>query len=125
MSYPCPVSTCNRVLSSRHSLKRHIECSHQNIKRFECQICFKTFTSSQNLREHQFLHRRDEITEFMAPISSKNVDIEIPMLTSLVMETEDPDLRPLCCIDLKFPYPGAAIPGNFREFERIDNALGC
>ncbi|KAI0322432.1 hypothetical protein OF83DRAFT_1167490 [Amylostereum chailletii] len=41
-------TTC-QYTAKKHLVKRHIEATHMNIKRFECSWCFKTFTQKSNV----------------------------------------------------------------------------
>ncbi|KAI0322437.1 hypothetical protein OF83DRAFT_1167495 [Amylostereum chailletii] len=41
-------ATCS-YSAKKHLVKRHIEATHMNIKRFECSWCFKTFTQRSNV----------------------------------------------------------------------------
>ena len=53
--YPCPKSDCCKSYTTRFSLRRHMT-SHMLVKQHTCVICFKSFTLSQYLKEHMFIH---------------------------------------------------------------------
>lgn len=54
--YPC----CEKMYSTKFNLKRHVETTHLNIKRYMCDVCQKLFASKQNLLEHKFIHTGDK-----------------------------------------------------------------
>lgn len=53
--YPCPKADCHKSYTTRFSLRRHMT-SHMSVKQHTCVICFKSFTLSQYLKEHMFIH---------------------------------------------------------------------
>ncbi|CAG9313424.1 unnamed protein product [Blepharisma stoltei] len=109
MAYTCPYTECKKRLSSKYNLKRHIECCHRKIRKFECDICYKKFSSAQNLKEHLFLHENSNLKPLEKP---KNFvperDINIPMLTDMIFWSYDPDLRPMMKVLRLYPYPPLA-----------------
>ena len=54
----CEFPGCDKLFSSRYNLKRHFETTHQNIKRFICEVCDKPLSSKQNLKEHMHIHSK-------------------------------------------------------------------
>ena len=48
---------CGNEYFSKYNLRRHVESVHLKLKKFECGICKKVFSSKQNLKEHYFLHK--------------------------------------------------------------------
>jgi len=51
-AFACYFDGCKVKLSSRDSLKVHIRNMHKNTKTYECNLCFKMFNKSHNLRRH-------------------------------------------------------------------------
>ena len=99
MSFVCKYPQCSKVLSSKYNLTRHIETCHLKLKKFRCEICFKSLSSAQNLREHMYLHRNTP-TDLPPPDSIQIArDLEIPKLTDLLNNSLDVDLRPFMKID--------------------------
>jgi uncharacterized Zn-finger protein len=47
---------CHRVYADAEKLKRHVNNTHNKLKRFECTICDKRFAYKHILQEHQNLH---------------------------------------------------------------------
>mmetsp|Transcript_2652 Transcript_2652/g.4143 ORF Transcript_2652/g.4143 Transcript_2652/m.4143 type:complete len:134 (+) Transcript_2652:11-412(+) len=94
--FVCEYPTCGRILSSKYNLKRHIESCHLGVRPYECNICFKRFSSKQNKREHiRLQHSYSETTPIPTIKIETHEDIPIPKLTNLVMQSQDPELRPL------------------------------
>ena len=56
--YNCPFSDCPKVYKCKTNLSRHLCAIHAENKRYQCQICEKVLSSSQNLREHGLLHSK-------------------------------------------------------------------
>jgi uncharacterized Zn-finger protein len=52
--YSC--SKCHRVYADEEKLKRHVNNTHNKVKKFECSICSKRFAYKHILQEHQNLH---------------------------------------------------------------------
>jgi hypothetical protein len=68
-----------------------------NSKPFECQVCFKKFSSKQNKREHIRLKHTYSSGQKHIPLISQNKktsDLLIPKLSTLVLSSSDPDIRP-------------------------------
>lgn len=59
--FVCEYKGCEKSYSTKYNLKRHIECAHDCIKRFQCEICSKFLSSKQNLQEHIFTHGQDKL----------------------------------------------------------------
>jgi len=59
--FNCEYKGCEKSYSTKYNLKRHIECVHDCIKRFQCEICSKFLSSKQNLQEHIFTHGQDKL----------------------------------------------------------------
>lgn len=95
MSFVCEVADCGKILSSKSNLTRHIRSCHMKIKNYQCEICFKSLSSSQNLRKHMFLHRSDQEESKVIETGEICRDIEVPKLTDLLEQSKDPDLKPL------------------------------
>ncbi|CAG9320890.1 unnamed protein product [Blepharisma stoltei] len=93
----CNVAGCGKVLSSKYNLKRHIESCHYGYKPYECPHCFKRFSSKQNKREHTKLeHASIKLPKVpKRQENSPSVNINIPLLTTLIILSSDPDIRPL------------------------------
>lgn len=99
MPFVCKYPECSRVLSSKYNLNRHVETFHLKLKKFRCQICFKSLSSSQNLKEHMHLHRNTDFSPELPRSSHVVRDLEIPKLTELVDKSMDADLRPFMKIN--------------------------
>lgn len=54
--YSCPYRPCSKAYSAPVNLKRHIDCLHLRVKRFECNFCNKQLSSQQTFREHLYIH---------------------------------------------------------------------
>ena len=56
--YNCPFPGCTKVYKCKSNLNRHLSAIHAENKRYQCQVCEKVLSSSQNLREHGLLHTK-------------------------------------------------------------------
>ena len=56
--YNCPFPGCTKVYKCKSNLSRHLSAIHAENKRYQCQVCEKVLSSSQNLREHGLLHSK-------------------------------------------------------------------
>ena len=54
--FTCPHPACYRTYNSEKNLRRHSRAFHSEATRYECEHCGKQLASSQNLREHTYLH---------------------------------------------------------------------
>ena len=54
--FRCPHFTCYRTYNSAKNLRRHMRAFHSETQKYECEFCGKQLASSQNLREHTYLH---------------------------------------------------------------------
>ena len=52
----CPHVTCYRTYNSAKNLRRHMRAFHSETAKYLCSHCGKQLASSQNLREHIYLH---------------------------------------------------------------------
>lgn len=59
--FNCEYKGCEKAYSTKYNLKRHLECVHEGIKRFQCDLCSKFLSSKQNLQEHLFTHGQDKL----------------------------------------------------------------
>jgi hypothetical protein len=84
MSFKCPIEECDRLLSSRSNLTRHVRVYHFKIKRFQCALCLKWVSSSQNLRKHQRYHERINQGDGIDCSSFQQAPLDIPKLTDLL-----------------------------------------
>jgi len=107
MKSRCPYDDCNKSLSSKFNLQRHIDTCHLRIKRFECEVCFKRFASKQNLREHEFIHGEGASDDSIVPelLTGLREAIEIPRLSDLLSYSNDPMFRPYLHVNRIYPYP--------------------
>lgn len=98
-------------MSCKYRLKTHLERYHMNIRKYECPECFSMFKSRDNLHDHMSKHPKpieldpEEVARFRAQAGSARIEIPVPKLTSLVMHSSDPDLRPFTIIRRVYPYP--------------------
>lgn len=98
----CGYSGCGKLLSSKYNLKQHTDSCHNKTKPHICQICFKRFSSKLNKREHvRLIHSYSYDLAADSEIRPKEAPtlINIPMLTSLLHNSSDPDLRPFSKIE--------------------------
>ena len=108
----CSYPSCAKSLSTTYKLKLHIERCHLNIKRFRCKDCLKEFKSSDSLKRHTFKHRSAEVAadSLVLPSDHREVIIytdesfEIPKLTRMLRECQDPDLRPNSRVLRMYPF---------------------
>ena len=54
--FRCPHATCYRTYNSEKNLRRHTRAFHSDSLKYQCEYCGKQLASSQNLREHTYLH---------------------------------------------------------------------
>ena len=104
MKVVCEYPDCGREYASRHNLRRHVSSFHLGLKLHECSVCLARLTSKQNLRLHMYQHRRavEEIPEGAQVVG----EIEsIPLLTTMVTLSTDPELRPFTTILRVYPFP--------------------
>ena len=106
MKSKCPYDDCQKHLSSKFNLQRHIDTCHLRIKRFECAVCFKRFASKQNLREHEFIHGDSDSEAPIVPhLTRLSSHIEIPKLSALLSFSNDLTFRPYLHVTRIYPYP--------------------
>jgi len=53
--YKCDLKDCEKLFSSKFSLKRH-NMKHFNNKKYKCDHCKKAFVLPQYLEEHEYTH---------------------------------------------------------------------
>jgi KRAB domain-containing zinc finger protein len=53
--YKCDIKDCEKLFSSKFSLKRH-NMKHFNNKKYVCKHCKKAFVLPQYLEEHEYTH---------------------------------------------------------------------
>ena len=58
MKFICDYKGCDRIFTTKFSLKRHL-LVHSQRKPLECQFCGKKFALAQYLTEHVFTHTRE------------------------------------------------------------------
>lgn len=49
---PEECNICGKSLYDKHSLKKHVDAVHFNIKRFQCQVCQRRFSVKNDLKNH-------------------------------------------------------------------------
>jgi uncharacterized Zn-finger protein len=52
----CEYPGCSKTYCSAFNLKRHVESTHQGLRKFKCTTCGKFLSSKQNLIDHQNIH---------------------------------------------------------------------
>ena len=104
MKIQCSFADCRKQFASAPNLRRHIASFHLGVRHHECTFCLARFSSKQNLTIHLFRHRRPA---FAIPSNAQVVGRvqSIPLLTTMVKLTSDPDLRPYSKIIRLYPYP--------------------
>jgi len=93
----CNQPNCGKILNSRYLLKKHMDSCHFGVKPYECQICFKRFSSKQNKREHVRIEHSYSCEEWNFRVKNQetiNCDLIIPKLSALLFKSFDPDIRP-------------------------------
>lgn len=125
----CSVPGCNKILSSKYNLKRHIESCHNGIRPYECSICYKRFSSKQNKREHMRLEHSYSWSAAPVPDPNGNgssLNISIPKLSAMLCVCQDPDIRPLSKIERIYLYADLSekveLPG-ISEARRVNCLL--
>lgn len=103
----CSYPNCGKLLSSKYNLKRHIESCHYGFRPYECHVCFKKFSSKQNKREHirlehSYSYSKEAIKEAQNLVKGQN--LQIPSLSNLLLNSSDPDIRPLSKVEKIFLY---------------------
>jgi hypothetical protein len=104
----CPYKNCNKMLSCKYNMKRHIDFCHNGLKAHQCYICFKRFSSKQNKLEHvriEHSYSNDLEDADIRRNPKYNSDINIPSLSRLVMQSLDPDLRPMSKVEKIYACP--------------------
>ena len=54
--YCCMYPECLGEYSTKFNLKRHVESSHMNLKKYQCDVCSSSFSSKQSIKEHLRIH---------------------------------------------------------------------
>lgn len=55
--YCCPIGDCMKEYLTKFNLKKHIEIAHIGKKLFVCEVCCKSLSSKQVLKEHMHIHQ--------------------------------------------------------------------
>ena len=106
MKTQCPYDDCDKILSSKFNLQRHINTCHLRIKRFECAVCFKLFASKQNLQEHRYVHEEITLEASEIPLATGiREEIAVPKLTAMLGFSHDVLFRPYLHVNRVYPYP--------------------
>ena len=103
----CSYPNCGKLLSSKYNLKRHIESCHYGFRPYECNICYKKFSSKQNKREHirlEHSYSSADANYMKAGNKINPEDMAIPNLSMLICNSVDPDIRPLSKVERIFLY---------------------
>lgn len=98
----CEYGNCNKILTSRELLRKHLDSCHFQSKPHECQICFKRFSSKQNKREHvriEHSYSSDHQSIHKNSNEPTNCEILIPKLSSLLFQSSDPNIRPFTRVE--------------------------
>jgi len=102
----CEYAGCSRSFASTHNLRRHVSATHLGIRRFECDTCYASFSSKQNLNVHKFRHRRTANWAEIPEGTHGEGEVEgIPKLTELLKTTKDADLRPYSKVLRVYAFP--------------------
>ena len=54
--WKCKYPDCDLVYKRSGDLKRHVQIVHENQKNFKCQVCEKSFTRPETLKNHMAMH---------------------------------------------------------------------
>jgi uncharacterized Zn-finger protein len=65
-SFLCYYEDCRRVFATKFNLRRHVNSAHLDIRDFCCRHCDNTFSSKQNLIEHEFIHT--DLKPYLCPV---------------------------------------------------------
>jgi KRAB domain-containing zinc finger protein len=108
--------TCNKVLSSKSSLRRHIKYKHEQNKPYQCNHCEWVYINKCDLDRH-IKYKHTEIKEFKCP--KEDCDSEFAWKTDLkdhirwkhnnvghmpVLNVETHFTQMGNCIDILMPY---------------------
>mmetsp|Transcript_5172 Transcript_5172/g.9529 ORF Transcript_5172/g.9529 Transcript_5172/m.9529 type:complete len:167 (+) Transcript_5172:393-893(+) len=66
-NYMCYYEDCRKVFCTKFNLRRHVNSAHLNIRAFCCRHCDDTFSSKQNLIEHEFIH--DDLKPYVCSVA--------------------------------------------------------
>ena len=102
------------------SLSSGLSSFSNSSKPFECQICFKKFSSKQNKREHIRIEHTYSSSLKHAPLNSKRqtiTDLLIPKLSTLVRNSADPHFRPFTKVQKFYLFSDLFKPS---ELSKID-----
>ena len=117
----CTYKDCEKILSSKYNLKRHVESCHQGFRPYECKICFTRFSSKQNKRDHKRM--KHPPSDILIPEKIENKitasNIEILKLSTMVKFSTDPDIRPFAKLERIYIFTDT---GQEKNLPRISNA---
>jgi hypothetical protein len=70
-------------------------------------VCFKQFSSKQNVNEHRYLHEQEiEDTETYPSVDTRptTIEIRVPRLSDMIEMSDDFELKPLVTVLHVYPY---------------------
>ena len=70
-SGPIKCAYCNKTVSSKGNLKRHIEGVHKGQQKYKCELCNKSFSQKCNLKTHKLKYHKEK--PFKIKVDQKRV----------------------------------------------------
>ena len=55
-THKCPYPSCDKIYFRIEEVNRHVNCIHERLKNYVCDVCFKSFGRKDNLIQHMKTH---------------------------------------------------------------------